>query len=77
MTIYCRKSNLKLPYKYILKESKCNKARLLSMSEDSDDPVQKTMQPTIKMSRKWKIFEATDQAKEQNKRSKLPNAGLP
>ena len=34
------------------------------MLEDSDDPVVKTVQPTIKTGRKWKVIEAVDQAKE-------------
>ena len=33
------------------------------MLEDSEDPVVKTVQPTIKIGRKWKVIEATDQAK--------------
>ena len=67
VTIYCRKSNLKLPYNFILRGSKGDKARLLSISEDSDDPVQKTMQPTIKMSRKLKIVEAKIKLKNKMK----------
>ena len=34
------------------------------MLEDSEDPVVKTVQPTIKTGRKWKIVEAVDEAKE-------------
>ena len=39
-------------------------AILLSMLEDFEDPVVKTVQPTIRTGRKWKVVEATDQAKE-------------
>ncbi|KAK3788175.1 hypothetical protein RRG08_063042 [Elysia crispata] len=46
--MYCRKAKLRLPLKSILEEYKCGKARLLSMLEDSEDPVAKTVQPTIK-----------------------------
>ena len=34
------------------------------MLEDSEDPVVKTVQPTINTDRKWKVIEATDQVKE-------------
>ena len=34
------------------------------MLEDSEDPVLKTVQPTIKTGRKWKVVEAVDEAKE-------------
>ena len=34
------------------------------MLEDSEDPVVKTVQPTIKTGRKWKVVEAVDEAKE-------------
>ena len=34
------------------------------MLEDSEDPVVKTVQPTIKTDRKWKVVKAVDEAKE-------------
>ena len=34
------------------------------MLEDSEDPVAKTIQPTTKTGRKWKVLEVTDQATE-------------
>ncbi|GFR99736.1 reverse transcriptase [Elysia marginata] len=34
------------------------------MLEESDDPVVKTVQPSIKTGRKWKVAEAIDEAKE-------------
>ena len=34
------------------------------MLEDSEDPVVKTVQPTIKIGRKWKVVEAVDEIKE-------------
>ncbi|KAK3777236.1 hypothetical protein RRG08_047856 [Elysia crispata] len=64
VAMYCRKAKLKLPLKSILEEYKCGKARLLSMLEDSEDPIVKTVQPTIKTGRKWKVVEAVDEAKE-------------
>ena len=33
------------------------------MLEDSEDPVVKTVQPTIKTGRKWKVVEAVDKLK--------------
>ncbi|GFN90949.1 reverse transcriptase [Plakobranchus ocellatus] len=41
VAMYCRKAKLKLPMKSILEEYKCVKARLLTMLEESDDPVSK------------------------------------
>ncbi|GFO47393.1 reverse transcriptase [Plakobranchus ocellatus] len=64
VAMYCRKPKLKLPMKSILEEYKCGKARLLTMLEESDDPVVKTVQPCLKTGRKWKVTEAVDEAKE-------------
>ncbi|GFN74544.1 reverse transcriptase [Plakobranchus ocellatus] len=64
VAMYCRKAKLKLPMKSILEEYKCVKARLLTMLEESDDPVVKTVQPSLKTGRKWKVTEAVDEAKE-------------
>ncbi|GFN82187.1 reverse transcriptase [Plakobranchus ocellatus] len=52
VAMYCRKAKLKLPMKSILEEYKCGKARLLTMLEESDDPVVKTVQPSLKTGRK-------------------------
>ena len=62
VVMYCRKAKLRLTK--ILEEYKSGKARLLSMLEDSEDPVVKTVQPTIMTGRKWKVVEAVDEAKE-------------
>ncbi|GFO40860.1 reverse transcriptase [Plakobranchus ocellatus] len=64
VAMYRRKAKLKLPMKSILEEYKCGKARLLTMLEESDDPVVKTIQPFLKTGRKWKVTEAVDEAKE-------------
>ncbi|GFR81669.1 reverse transcriptase [Elysia marginata] len=64
VAMYCRKAKLKLPMKSILEEYKCGKVRLVTMLEESDDPVVKTVQPSIKTGRKWKVAEAIDEAKE-------------
>ncbi|GFN84901.1 reverse transcriptase [Plakobranchus ocellatus] len=64
VAMYCRKAKLKLPMTSILEEYKCGKARLLTMLEESDDPMVKTVQPSLKTGRKWKVTEAVDEAKE-------------
>ncbi|KAK3791550.1 hypothetical protein RRG08_002907 [Elysia crispata] len=66
VAMYCSKAKLRRPLKSILEEYKCGNARLLSMLEDSEDPLVKTVQPTIKTGRKWKV-EAVDDAIECHK----------
>ncbi|GFN94967.1 reverse transcriptase [Plakobranchus ocellatus] len=63
VAMYCREAKLKRPMKSILEEYKCGKARLLTMLEGSDDPVVKTVQPSLKTGRKWKVTEAVNEAK--------------
>ncbi|KAK3734965.1 hypothetical protein RRG08_038987 [Elysia crispata] len=72
VAMYCSKAKLKLPLKSILEEYKCGKAKLLFMSEDSEDIVIKTVKPTIKTGRKWKVVEAIDKAKECLKIKEVP-----
>ncbi|GFN79191.1 reverse transcriptase [Plakobranchus ocellatus] len=62
--MYCQKAKPKLSVKSIIEEYKCGKARLLTMLEESDDPVVKTVQPFLKTGRKWKVTKAVDEAKE-------------
>ncbi|GFN94353.1 reverse transcriptase [Plakobranchus ocellatus] len=62
--MYCQKAKQKLPMKSILEEYKCGKATLLTMLEESDDPVVKTVQLSLKTGRKWKVTEAVDEGKE-------------
>ncbi|GFR62990.1 polyprotein [Elysia marginata] len=50
--------------KSILEEYKCEKVRLVTMLEESDDLVVKTVQPSIRTDRKWKVEEAIDKANE-------------
>ncbi|GFO12335.1 reverse transcriptase [Plakobranchus ocellatus] len=64
VVMYSRKAKLKLPMKSILEEYKCGKVTLPTMLEESDDPVVKTVQPSLKTGRKWKVTEAVDEAKE-------------
>ncbi|KAK3785133.1 hypothetical protein RRG08_021933 [Elysia crispata] len=67
VAMYCRKAKLRLTLKSILEEYKCGKGRLLAMLEDFEDPVVKTVHPTIKTGRKLKVVEALDEAKESLK----------
>ena len=55
MAMYCHEAKLKFLLKHILEEYTCGKGTLLSMLEDSEDPVVKTVQPTIKTGRKCKL----------------------
>ncbi|GFN82030.1 polyprotein [Plakobranchus ocellatus] len=48
--------------KSILEEYKCGKARLLTVLQESDDPVVKAVQPSLKTGRKWKVTEAVEKA---------------
>ena len=64
VAFYCRQAKLKLPLKSILEEYKAGKARLLSMLEDSEDLVVRSVQPELKTDRKWKVKEAVESAKE-------------
>ena len=43
VAMYCHKAKLRLPLESILEEYKCGKVRLLSMLEDSEDPVVNTL----------------------------------
>ncbi|GFS04722.1 reverse transcriptase [Elysia marginata] len=64
VAMYCGKEKLKLPMKSIHEEYKYGKVRLVTMPEDSSDPVVKIVQPSIKTGRKWKVAEVIDEAKE-------------
>ena len=63
VALYSRQAKLRLPLKSILEEYKAGKARLLSMLEDSADPVVKEANPELKTGRKWKVKKATEDAK--------------
>ena len=67
IALYCRQAKLKLPLKSILEEYKAGKARLLSMLEDSDDLVVRSVQPKLRTGRKWKVKDAVESAKESLK----------
>ena len=64
VALYCRQAKLKLPLKSIVEEYKVGKARLMTMLEDSEDKVVRSIQPKLKTGRKWKVQEAVKAAKE-------------
>ena len=55
VAMYCRQANLKLPLKSIMEEFKSGKVRLQMMLDDSKDKVIKSLNPTLKTGRKWKV----------------------
>ena len=56
-----------MPFKCILEEYKVGKARLLSMLEESDDPVVEEANVKLKKGMKWKVDKAVEDAKESFK----------
>merc|ERR1712101_61608 len=67
VALYSRQAKLRLPLKSVLEEYKAGKARLLSMLEDSADPVVKEANVKLKTGRKWKVDKAVEDAKESLK----------
>ena len=64
VALYCRHAKLKLPFKSILEEYKAGKARLLSLLQDSVDPVVRSAEPELRTGRKWKAREAVQAAED-------------
>ncbi|GFO13593.1 reverse transcriptase [Plakobranchus ocellatus] len=62
--MYCRKAKLKLFLNSILEEYKCGNTRLMTMLEDSDDTVVRSIQPQLRTGRKWKVAEGVNQIKQ-------------
>ena len=63
VAFYCRQAMLKLPLKSIVEEYKVGKARLLSMLEESEDNIVRSVQPKLRTGKKWKVQEAVNNAK--------------
>ena len=59
-----RQAKLKLPLKSIMGEFKSGKVRLQMMLDDSKDKVIKSLNPTLKTGRKWKVKDTIISAKE-------------
>ena len=64
VALYGRNTKMRLPLKSVLEEYKCGKVRLHMMLEESEDPAVKSIQPTLKSGRKWKVGEAVNLAKQ-------------
>ena len=62
--MYSGQAKLKLPLKSILGEFKSGKVRLQMMLDDSKDKVIKSLNPTLKTGRKWKVKDTIISAKE-------------
>ena len=62
--MYCRQAKLKFPLKSIMEEFKSGKVRLQMMLDDSRDKVIKSLNPTLKTGRKWKVKDTIISAKE-------------
>ena len=71
VALYCRQAKLRLPLKSIVEEYKVGKVRLHTMLEGSADEVVKTVQPTLKTGRKWKVQEGVDQAEAELKMKEI------
>ena len=55
VALYCRQAKLKLPVNSIVKEFKSRKIRLQMMLDDLKDEVIKSLKPTMKTGKKWKV----------------------
>ena len=64
VALYGKETTLKLPFKSLVDEYKAGKARLAVMLQDSTDEFVKTVEPTLKTGRKWKVKEAVESAKQ-------------
>ena len=64
VAMYCRQAKLKLPLKSIMEEFKSGKVRLQMMLDDSKNKVIKSLNPTLKTGRKWKVKDTIISAKE-------------
>ena len=64
VALYCKQAKLRLPLKSIVEEYKAGKVRLQMMLEDSPDEVVKSVQPSLRTGKKWKVQDAVVSAKE-------------
>ena len=64
VALYCRQARLKLPFKSLVEEYKAGKARLQIMLETSEDEIVRSIQPTLRTGRKWKVAQAVEDAKD-------------
>ena len=64
VAMYCKQAKLKLPLKSIREEFKSGKVRFQMMLDDSKDKAIKSLNPTLKTGRKWKVKDTIISAKE-------------
>ena len=64
IALYCRQAKLKLPFKSIVEELKSKKIRLQMMLDDSKYEVIKSLKPTLKTGKKWKVRDTIRSAKD-------------
>ena len=64
VAMYWRQAKLKLPLKSIMEVFKSGKDKLQMMLDDSKDKVIKSLNPTLKTGRKWKVKDTIISAKE-------------
>ena len=64
VALYNRQAKLKLPFKSIVEEFRPVKIRLLMILDDSKDEVIKSLKPTLKTGKKWKIRDTIRSAKD-------------
>ena len=62
VALYCRQVKLELPS--IVEEFKSGKIRLQMMLDDSKDKVIKSLKPTLKTEKKWKVRDTIRSAKD-------------
>ena len=55
VALYCRQAKLKLPFQSTVEEFKSRKIRLQMMLDDSTDEEVKSLKPTLKTGKKWKV----------------------
>ena len=64
VALYGKRTKLALPLKSLVEEYKAGKARLLTMLQDSKDEHVRSVEPTLKTGRKWKVAECVEAAKQ-------------
>ena len=64
VALYCRQAKLKSPFKSLVEEFKSGKIRLQMILDDSEDEVIKSLNPTLKIGKKWKVKDTVRSAKD-------------
>ena len=63
VALYCRQAKLKLPFKSFAVEFKSGKIRIQMMLDGSKDKVIKSLNPTLKTGKNWKVRDTIRSAK--------------